>query len=246
MLRNRLKNFILINKLNYTALFLLIIGIAIGLFITAQFRSLPVRISDPVISYSALIQTKDELIKEQESLKERIKVLNAEAQESQKKLKEFSETKIKAEKVEQYEGKIGLTELQGKGVVIKLDDSNNPNSTISSIAHAADLRDIVNFLWGLDISAISINDERIVFNTSIDCIINTILINSTKTVPPFIVKVIGDNDYIYNSLNNPNFLEDIHRRKSTEGLIFEIEKKDNIVINPYLGSMQINFAKIIE
>lgn len=243
MFRDRLKNFILINKLNYTAIVLLIIGISIGIFFTAQFRSNSIRISDPVASYSSLVQTKEKLLEEQNQLKDEIKKLNTQSQESQKELKQFSATKSMAEKVEQYEKKIGLTETIGEGVIIKLDDSNSDDSTISSIAHAADLRDIINFLWGLEAEAITINSERIVFNTSIDCIINTILINSTKTVPPFEIKAIGDSNYLYSNLNNPNLLKDIHRRKSSEGLIFEIQKSDDLRLNPYSGSMKINFAK---
>lgn len=223
---------------------LLVIGIAIGVLVTAQWRTQPTRASDPVVSYSSLTKTKEKLLEENTELKERLKSLNEGTSEAQENLKNYTNLKEKVEKVESYEEEAGFTEKNGEGVIINLDDSLTSEVNTESITHAADLRDIVNLLWGNGVEAIEINNERIVFGTSIDCIVNTILINSTKTTPPFKIKAIGDATELSSVLKNTNNLTDIKKRVATEGLVFEIEKKDNVNIKPYTGSMEMDYAKI--
>jgi uncharacterized protein YlxW (UPF0749 family) len=238
------KKFIFYSRLNYMSVILILIGIVIGLFFTFQWRTPYTRATDPVVNYSSLLQTKEKLVKGQEDLKNQIETLNKESSEAQKTLKQYVDSKEKVDEVEKDEVKIGLTEMKGSGVIITLSDANEEATSAKSIAHAADLRDIINFLWGLGAKAISINNERVVFSTPIDCIVNTILINSTKTVPPFEIKVIGDADFIYQSLANENFLKDLHRRADEEGLVFTYEKKDEISIESFRGSVKLDFAKV--
>jgi len=238
------KSFIKLSKLNYVGIAMIAIGIGIGLFFTAQWRTRSTRAIDPVISYVSLVNTKDDLVKEQTSLKEQIKNVNKEISQTKDTLKIYSSSRDKVEQLDKYEEKVGLTEMTGEGITIKLADSPKEKASSNSITHAADLRDIVNFLWGNGAKAITINGERIVFNTSIDCIVNTILINSTKTTPPFDIKAIGDKNFLYDQIMNQNFLKDIHKRVDSEGLVFNIEKSDNLNIKPYTGSLNINFAKI--
>ena len=243
-LGGKVKSFIWQGKFSYMTIVLTAIGVAIGIFLTAQWRTMPSRASDPIISYSSLIQTKEKLITQQNQLKENITDLNKQIDAAQQELKKYTGSKDKVEEIEKDEDDIGLSEMKGNGVVITFDDAKKKETNSESISHAADLRDIVNFLWGQGAEAVSINDERIIFNTSIDCIVNTILINSTKTVPPFKIKAIGDASVLESALNNTNYLSNIHNRVETEGLVFNIEKSDNVIIEPYTGSLNIKYAKI--
>lgn len=238
------KRFIWPSHINIMTIVLVVIGIVIGLFITAQWRTEPSRITDPVFNYSSLEKTKEKLEDDQKQYKTDIKKLNDKANEAQKTLKLYAQSEEKVNEVEEYEKKIGLTEYKGSGIIVTLDDSKDINSNQSSISHAADLRDIVNLLWGIGAKAISINNERIVFSTSIDCIVNTILINSTKTTPPFEIKVIGDSEYLYYILTNPNYLKDIHKRVNEEGLVFNVDKNQDILVPAFSGGVKLDYAKL--
>lgn len=235
-----------LEKFNRIAIILLIIGIGIGLLITAQWKTRPSRVSNPVAPYLSLRETRNNLTLEQENLKKEIKDRQSKIEEEQQKLKKYSSSRAQVEEIEKDRVLVGLTELKDSGVVITMDDSKTGLGTIDSITHAADLRDLVNFLWAQGAQAISINEERIVFPTSIDCIVNTILINSTKTTPPFTLKAIDNSDKIIEALNNENNLKDIHKRVKTEGLIFEVRKEKEITISAYDGSFTIEETKIIK
>ena len=241
---NKPRKFILIRKINKVAIVLFILGVGLGFLITAQWRTKTLRVSNPVTPYVSLTDTRDKLTAEQNNLKKQISDLQDQIQNDQEQLKGQSQSKVKVEELEKYNEQVGLTEIKGEGAVITLDDSKSVLGTLDSITHAADLRDIVNLLWGLDAKAISINGERIVYNTSIDCIVNTILINSTKTTTPFTISVIGDKNKIIPALLNEENLSDLHKRVKTEGVIFEVIEGRNIIMPAFDGSFPIKFAKI--
>ncbi|OGD67864.1 hypothetical protein A3F08_01590 [Candidatus Berkelbacteria bacterium RIFCSPHIGHO2_12_FULL_36_9] len=239
-----MKSFISLEKVNKVAIILLILGAGSGLLITAQWKTKNLRVSNPVFAYVALQDTRDKLTEEQSQMKNQIDSLQDEIKKDQEKLKAQNVSKKKVEEVEQYTEMVGLTEKQGKGVVITIDDSQTVEASIDSITHAADLRDLVNFLWSTGAEAIGINGERIVFNSSIDCIVNTILINSTKTTRPFTISVVGDQKRLLEGLQDENNLKDIYKRVKNEGMIFKITGLRNVIIPAYNGSFPIKFAKI--
>lgn len=226
-------------------LLLILIGLGVGLLLIAQSRVKPPRVLNPVTPFVALLDTQKSLTKEQTDLKKEISKLREEitiVQENLKKEKLQSASLIK--EIEKYKEEVGLTEVKGEGVVIRMDDSPSFPGTIEAITHAADLRDLVDFLWGEGAQAISINGERIIFSTSIDCIVNTILINTTRTINPFIIKVLGDPKTIEQSLKNENNLKEIHHRVKNEGLIFEVSRQTNLTIPSFNGSIKIEETKI--
>jgi uncharacterized protein YlxW (UPF0749 family) len=236
-----------LSKLNRSTIYLLLLGVGIGLLTTVQWKTKPPRATNsPVNSYISLVDTKRSLASEQNDLKSEIAQKQNEINDKQKLLKEYTASKNEIIELENYKSRVGLTEIKGQGVAIKIDDSKDNQTTVDSIAHAADLRDLVNFLWSIGAQAISINDERIVYNTSIDCIINTVLINNTKTTVPFSIKVIGDSKIIISQLDNPNNLKDIKKRVKNDGLVFEVTSSKDINIGAYKGNFVIEQAKILE
>jgi uncharacterized protein YlxW (UPF0749 family) len=234
-----------IGKISKISIVLMIIGVAIGLFFSAQWKTKQTRVSDPLSPYLSLQDTKINLTNEQESLKKEINDLQTKIKDEESKLKKYSSNTAKLEELEKDRKLIGLTETKGSGLAIKIDDSKNVLTSSDSIAHAADLRDLVNFLWGMGAQAIEINNERIVFPTSIDCIVNTVMINLTKTTSPFTVKVIGNGQKIKEQLEIESNLSNLHKRVKDEGLIFEIKEEQDITIAPYNGSYNIEYAKIV-
>ena len=216
--------------------FLIILGIGLGFLLAAQFKSLPIRITDPVVSYSSLKDTKDELDDEQTDLKSTIESLNKSIEDIQKESKNItlSEDEIKA--LQEKKASAGLTKLSGAGVVITLNDSDNFINE-DSIVHAADLRDTVNLLWSSGAEAISINDQRIVLNTAIDCIVNTILINNQRLSTPYTISAIGPKETLYNATSEG--LTAIQKRKYNYGLKFELYKSNNLILPTFNGSFNI-------
>lgn len=212
------------------------LSVALGLLFTAQLRSIPVRVANPIVPYSSLADTRTSLYEEQDQLKQEIKNLQANIQKSQKEIADINLSQDELAKLTQKRAIVGLTKLNGQGIIAIYDDSNSGNANEDSIVHAADLRDTANLLWASGAEAVSINGQRIVINTAIDCIVNTILVNNTRLSNPFRIEAIGNRDLLYERLTNPANLVDVHKRKQSSGLIFQVEKNENITVPVFDGS----------
>jgi len=224
----------------------LIIGMVVGLLVTAQLKSKPQRPSStPLSNYTLLKENQENLTKEQADLKNQISLLQNQILDIGQKLKKTqSSSRQQVDQLAVLKDKTGLTELRGKGVVITLDDSAQFPASSNSIAHAADMRDLVNFLWTQGVSGIAINNERIVASTSIDCIVNTVMINNTKMTTPFVMSVVSDNKDLKGYIEKNDNLTSIWQRVKNEGLKFAIIESDNIILPVYKGSLVVDYAQL--
>lgn len=143
---------------------------------------------------------------------------------------------------------LGLTDVTGAGVIITLKDNQEiTNDSLgitddirSYLVHDANLREILRKLKISGAEAISINNERVVNDTAIVCSGNVIRINDRKVGSPFEIKAIGSPELLYGNL------QEIINKLNNSGIIVEIQKKDNIKINKYDGTINFNYASSIE
>lgn len=141
---------------------------------------------------------------------------------------------------------LGLTEVKGPGMIIKLDDNREVNvdemlvDPGSLIVHEGDLLQIVNELFNAGADAISINGKRIVSTTAILCDGNIIRINDEMVGVPIEIKAIGYPERLYGALNRTQGYLDLMRR---DGVKVSSEKKDEIVIPKYEGIYQYEYIK---
>ena len=221
------------------------LAFAIGILFTAQWKTPPARISNPIISYVALKDTANDLINKQLDYKTQITQLQKDNKALQQRLKSYTGTsKQEVEELEQLKLAVGLTEIRDKGIIITLNDSEKQEANSNSIAHAADMRDLVNVLWLNGASAISINGQRLTGASSIDCIVNTVLINETRTTTPFVITVVGPQNNLYDKLTDKKVLAGVYYRVEKEGLIFKVDRSSDVFIPAYNGSFNIKYAQV--
>lgn len=224
---------------------LLIIGLGAGVLFSAQLKTPRQRILNPVEPFSSLTTTRDNLVAKAASLKDEIKKKRDQNSSLQSGLsKNKKNAQILVDELKNLKETVGLTDVQSKGLVVTLADARSGEATIDSIVHAADLRDIINIMWSAGASAISINDERIVAITSIDSIVNTVLVNNTRLTSPFVIKAVGDSKILGEAIDSQDNLSDIHRRKKNFGLIINVERAKEVSIPAFSGSFDIKFAQI--
>ena len=87
---------------------------------------------------------------------------------------------------------LGLTDVQGQGIIITLTDTENGSY------RSEDLRTLVNELKYAGAEAISINNNRIVNLTDIVTLNDSFIVlygGSVRITSPYIVKAIGDRKY---------------------------------------------------
>ena len=243
---SKLKQGIIKNISLYLAVFAMILGV----FLALRFNTSVPRVITPASSVIALQEMQGSLEKENTSYKNelaeiesRISTLQVEAKGKQDGLRDLISS------VEDLKERAGLTQMKGEGIIVVLNDTGERVSNPNSIAHASDMRDIINHLFSGGAKAISVEgagkEERVTFFTSIDCIVNTVLINGTKIVPPFKIRAIGDGEALVSAVNDRVSLKQIYDRVDSEGLEFHIlEGEDNIEVTKYSSPVEIKNAKL--
>lgn len=230
------KNF---KKALYSPYLYLILGLIFGLIFTIQFKTESVRPLSPVLFYGQLQDVKSDFTTRKDNLSNQVKDIQKEVKDKEKNLanKNIVSTSMLND-LSNQEMLFGSTSVSGEGVIITISDGANQikDEFSKSLTHAADLRDIVNLLWYSGAEAISINDERIIYNTSIDCVVSTIMINSNNYVPPFTIKAIGNRKDLNSVINSSRKLVDIKKRADKKQISFDMKEDVNIKINKYDGA----------
>lgn len=232
-----------IKKAVYSPYLYLFLGVMAGFLFTFQIRTESRRPLNPTLFYSQLEESKKSFEEKRNGLETQAKDLQKQIEEKERSLTEknyVSQSFLNG--LEEQENILGTNSLEGEGVSVSISDGDMQikDELNKSLTHAADLRDIVNLLWYAGAEAISINNERFIYNTSIDCIVSTILINNNNYAPPFTIRAIGNQEDLFGVLNNSKKLESIKKRAEKKQINLEIKKEKNIRIEKYSGIISSN------
>ena len=171
--------------------------------------------------------------------------------ETLKKYKEESSSNTETKKnlqeeLEKLELMLGITDVEGPGIIIKLENPSNIEISeleeVEQKVSASELMIITNYLKDADAEAISINGQRIVNKTDIVDIgqdaTSFIKVNGQLVSAPYEIKVIGDTEYLKSTLIGVGYVDKIKGL----GQKITFEESKNISINKY--NEDLNFKYI--
>lgn len=143
----------------------------------------------------------------------------------------------------------GTIPVHGSGVIVTLRDSPQLNKSETQedaiedyVVHDYDIREVVNELYAAGAEAAAVNDQRMVTTSSVRCAGATILVNTRRIAPPYIIRAVGAPDTLKSALEMQGgpaqmlFLLDM----------IQIEKKGDVTIPAYKGSMRFENARPVE
>ena len=233
------------------------ISVVLGLMCVALTSSIFIQIRTVENSNYAVSQSyqennlRSEVLKYKEKYDNRYSDLEREQQELENERKNSiqndSVLEKKEEQIKVANKIIGLSEVNGPGVIITLTDSKKDSANVldpsSLLVHDADVLAIINELKNAGAEAICINDQRIVPTSSIICGGNIIQINGEKVGAPFIIKAIGLPEQLMGALTRQNGYIDILKKASVE---VDLKKNNSINIPKYNGVLTYKYAETIE
>lgn len=230
---------------------LTVLAILLGVYITAQWQSKPrPAASSPEYRREIAATTIQRLEAEQADLKRLIADLRPTlATQRQAAASGERELADLTQAIDEERLLAGAVAVRGPGVRVVVDDSATKSIPAKDdpalyIVHEYQLRDIVNSLWAAGAEAISVNDERIVSPTSIYCVGSTILVNDTRTSPPYEFIVIGDQARIEGALADSTALKSLKNRVRAYGLQFSYQRiRGDATVSAFSGSFDIRYAR---
>ena len=232
---------------------LMLMAFVIGLALAWQLKG--PRASPPV-GYAPgdprdrIVNTIEQLEAEQSALKSEIARLRAELSSYQSQTSANTDRLQRLnEEMDAQQTAAGLTAVRGPGVAVTLDDSSIRNPLPSTdpnayLVHEFDVRDVVNVLWLAGAEAIAVNDERVVGNTSVYCVGSTVMVNTTRLSPPYVIRAIGEPGALLETLRNPSYLASLRQKAERYGIKFQVAQVAKMTLPAYIGSFSIRHCSI--
>lgn len=230
------------------------ISVAIMLFILTVMITAQIKVISQTDDVQKL-KRETELLSDITALKNEYNELKKAYEEKVKVVEEYQNTSSgnsqlisnMKDEIETLSALAGTKDVVGEGIVMNLDDSDKKgaNAVDNSmfIVHDADLLTIVNELRAAGAEAISINGQRILSTSAIRCVGPVIQINSQKIAPPYIIKAIGNAQYLESALNIKGGISDQLRNNDMK---LQIKREKNVLVEKYEGTIKNKYAKVAE
>ena len=166
--------------------------------------------------------------------------VSTQLEETNKKIEEYNKTiedneaaaELIDEELTESNILVGKTDVYGEGVEVTLSDGYDR-------VYASDLLDLVNELRYAGAEAISINGVRILAMTDIVDMDSYILVNLQRLQGPYVVKAIGDKDYMSTilQLKGSGFVD------ITTRINVSLKVENKVEIPKYNGDLEIEYMQ---
>ena len=236
-------------KNNKSFFFVFIATIILGALISMNFNF------EGIQSYSLNAREYQNAIEERAKLYKDIGNLKEDNIEKKDKIENYKNNYTKNDKILEdmkaqitdYEMYIGLTKIEGSGIVLKIDDGKtnareeNTDEINNKLLHDNDMALVLNELRAAGAEAISVNNHRIVPWSGVTCNWAFILFDDEEMeYAPFNIYVIGDPEKLKAALlEDGSHVRELMFRK----LSVNIEEIDKIIMPPTTSNTNVEFMK---
>ena len=221
----------------------------VGFLLAAQLRTVQLTGAADAASAARLETLQDlynELTAERDGLAEQVSQLQGELAlyRDEAASGQAGSEALRAE-VDQLEITAGLTDVEGPGVTVILEDSASANLTgdeADYLIHDSDLLSVINELRSAGAEAISLNGERILATSEVRCTGAVVTVNGRRYAAPYIIFAIGDPDTLYSALTMRSGVADV---LSQWGITVKVTASDLLLIPKYNGSVDYQYAHTV-
>ena len=146
--------------------------------------------------------------------------------------------------LEDLKASVGMKELSGPGVVVRLKDGSRDvefGKENDVIVHDKDVLELVSDLKAAGAEAISINGERVITTSEIKCAGPTITINKSTYGQPFVIKATGNPLHLEAAVRAPGSYAYI--LKEVWGIDVQTQVSDDMSIPQYNGDVYFRYIE---
>lgn len=172
-----------------------------------------------------------------EKISETLESINQKILEYEDQIEKNEDSSDLVEKeLEQTNVLLGKKTVRGEGIIVTLTDKENAKIL------ATDLSEIINEIKYAGAEAISINGIRILPMTDVTGATNDlILINGQRISSPYEIKAIGNQTYLYSTLNAKNGFIDYYTNQYD--IDIKVEKQKNVTIDKTNQEVNLKYIK---
>lgn len=185
------------------------------------------------------------LVQQQEDA---LRALQAEVADLRTKLSEYetaaaqgrSSAETLARAVESYRMVLGLTPVEGPGVIVRVSERPIPGVVVAPAVQAGDVSGLVNELWSSGAEAVAVSGVRVLATTGFRQSGEAIVAAIFRLEPPYEIRAIGDPAVMKATLNlRGGFVEGLR----SVGLLVEVQESPRLQLPPYRGPLRFRHAR---
>ncbi len=224
--------------------------LALGFLTAAQLASEGPRVSYTTQERTPLVETVTELQSQQDALKAGILDLRAQIQGVETE-GTGSEALVRQLNAELQAARIaaGLIPLTGPGIVIQLEDSQDPvppgGTEADYLVSSRDIRGVVVALWGAGAEGVAVNGERITSTSAIIDVGPSVLVNSAYLTLPYQITALGPPDLYQHLSSNPAFIDFLRARSDGYGIRVSLAEPESVDMPAFAGTITLRYSRPI-
>ncbi len=220
---------------------LLVMGFLVAAQVRAS-RTLTAQVQVPTRNVYAMAT----LLREE---RQRARSLEAQVTELRKRLEDYEGTATQGRSLAEAMSKeletlriaLGLKAMRGAGLIVRLDNPRTqPKGSNPVVVTYQDIVAVINELWAAGAEAIAINGQRVTATTGFSQRGGTVVVNLVLLSQPFEIVSLGDSGTLDGALNIRGGLVEGLRAL---GLRITITRRDSLLVPPYKGPINFEFAK---
>jgi len=147
---------------------------------------------------------------------------------------------------------VGLTPMNGPGVVVTLDDAQrDPGTPLPAgvtaddlVVHQQDLQAVVNAMWAGGAEGVEVMDQRLVSTSAVRCVGNTLILHGRVYSPPFTVSGVGSVGRLTAALRSSPELVTYREWVDTVGLGYQVSSRTRLALPGYTGDLALSYAQV--
>ena len=136
---------------------------------------------------------------------------------------------------------VGLTRLEGPGVIVTLDDAPKTNDASidpdSLVIHQQDVQAVVNALWRGGAEGIMVMDQRLIATSAVKCVGNTLLLQGHVYSPPYKIQAVGEPAAMEKALDIDAGVQLIRDFARVYGIGYSVTTQSVLKIPAYSGAV---------
>jgi uncharacterized protein YlxW (UPF0749 family) len=145
----------------------------------------------------------------------------------------------------------GLTKVSGPGITVTLSDAprevrDSSDEDINKlVVHQQDIQAVVNAMWAAGASAVTIQGQRVVTTTGIQCAGSSVQVNGLYFPQPYEISAVGDPDVLEERIAIDSYLGEYRRQSEISSIQigWSLEREDDIAAPAYAGLVRPAYAK---
>ncbi len=145
----------------------------------------------------------------------------------------------------------GLTKVSGPGITVTLSDAprevreSSDEDINKLVVHQQDIQAVVNAMWAAGATAVTIEGQRVVTTTGIQCAGSSVQVNGLYFPQPYKISAVGDPDVLEGRIAIDSYLAEYRRQSEIPDIKigWSLDREDDVVAPAYAGLVRPAYAK---